>query len=115
MPWLETWPMDQRVDFVREYASGFFTMTELAAQYGISRKTGYKWLGRHDDGGGAGLAGSLAAAAPQPAGHGGGAAGGADRRAETPSALGREETPDGRRPATRPRPRGRVRPRCRRI
>ena len=24
--------------------SGLFTMTELAAQYGISRKTGYKWL-----------------------------------------------------------------------
>jgi putative transposase len=48
MPWQETSPMDQRVDFVRECESGLFTMTELAAQYGISRKTGYKWLGRHD-------------------------------------------------------------------
>ena len=46
MPWRETSPMEQRLDFVREYESGLFTMTELAAQYGISRKTGYKWLAR---------------------------------------------------------------------
>ena len=55
MPWLETSPMEQRVDFVRECASGLFTMTELAAQYGISRKTGYKWLDRHDTEGVLGL------------------------------------------------------------
>jgi len=55
MPWLETSPMEERIDFVREYASDLFTMTELAAQYGISRKTGYKWLGRHDDEGVLGL------------------------------------------------------------
>src|SRR5580765_434432 len=55
MPWLETSPMEERIDFVREYASGVFTMTELAAQYGISRKTGYQWLGRHDDEGVLGL------------------------------------------------------------
>jgi transposase InsO family protein len=55
MPWLETSPMEERVDFVREYASGLFTMTELASQYGISRKTGYKWLDRHAAEGLAGL------------------------------------------------------------
>ena len=55
MPWLETSPMEQRVDFVREFESGLFTMTELAAQYGISRKTGYKWLTRHDTEGVLGL------------------------------------------------------------
>jgi putative transposase len=44
MPWRETSPMEQRADFVREFESGLFTMTELAAQYGISRKTGYKWV-----------------------------------------------------------------------
>jgi len=48
MPWLETSPMEERMDFVREYASGVFTMTELTAEYGISRKTGYKWLDRYD-------------------------------------------------------------------
>jgi putative transposase len=44
MPWRETCPMEQRLEFVREYETELFTMTELAAQYGISRKTGYKWL-----------------------------------------------------------------------
>ena len=44
MPWREMSPMQQRLEFVREYETELFTMTELAAQYGISRKTGYKWL-----------------------------------------------------------------------
>src|SRR5262245_5154678 len=48
MPWRETSPMEQRLEFVREYETELFTMTELAAQYGISRKTAYKWLERHD-------------------------------------------------------------------
>jgi putative transposase len=47
MPWHETSPMEQRLEFVREYETELFTMTELAAQYGISRKTGYKWLERY--------------------------------------------------------------------
>jgi transposase InsO family protein len=47
--------MEQRLEFVREYESELFTMTELVAQYGISRKTGYKWLERHDAEGAAGL------------------------------------------------------------
>jgi transposase InsO family protein len=55
MPWRETSPMEQRLDFVREYESELFTMTELAAQYGISRKTGYKWLERYDTDGAGGL------------------------------------------------------------
>ena len=47
MPWRERSPMEQRADFVREFESGLFTMTELAAHYAISRKTGYKWLERY--------------------------------------------------------------------
>jgi putative transposase len=46
MPWRERSPMDQRLQLVLDYHSGLFTMTELAEQYGISRKTGYKWLDR---------------------------------------------------------------------
>ena len=54
MPWPERSPMDQRRQLVQVYRSGLFTMTELAEQYGISRKTGYKWIGRTaGDGGGA--------------------------------------------------------------
>ena len=44
MPWHEVTPVEQRLDFVRDYETELFTMTELAAQYGISRKTGYKWV-----------------------------------------------------------------------
>jgi len=55
MPWRETSPMEQRLDFVREFESELFTMTELAAQYGISRKTGYKWLERYTADGADGL------------------------------------------------------------
>lgn len=55
MPWRETSPMDQRLEFVHEVESGLFTMTELAAQYGISRKTGYKWLERYAAEGALGL------------------------------------------------------------
>src|SRR5262245_56307103 len=51
MPWRESTPMEQRLEFVREYESGLFTMTELVAHYGVSRKTGYKWLERYDEGG----------------------------------------------------------------
>jgi transposase InsO family protein len=55
MPWQEWSPVEQRADFVREYQSGLFTMTELAAHYGISRKTGYKWVTVYEAHGLAGL------------------------------------------------------------
>jgi putative transposase len=55
MPWRETCPMEQRLDFVREYATELFTMTELAAQYGISRKTAYKWVELYEAEGALGL------------------------------------------------------------
>ena len=44
MPWLETAPMEQRERFIRDHQLALYTMTELSARYGISRKTGYKWL-----------------------------------------------------------------------
>ena len=55
MPWRETFPMEQRLEFIREYETELFTMTELAAQYGISRKTAYKWLERYRADGASGL------------------------------------------------------------
>jgi putative transposase len=55
MPWLETAPMDQRERFIRDDRLALYTMTELCERYGISRKTGYKWLDRFDAGGRAGL------------------------------------------------------------
>ena len=55
MPWLETAPMEQRERFVRDHRLALYTMAELSARYGISRKTGYKWLDRFDQGGRDGL------------------------------------------------------------
>ena len=55
MPWLETAPMEQRERFIRDHQLALYTMTELSARYGISRKTGYKWLDRFDQGGREGL------------------------------------------------------------
>ena len=55
MPWLETAPMDQRDRFITDHRHGLYSMTELCARYGISRKTGYKWLSRFDEEGRPGL------------------------------------------------------------
>ena len=55
MPWEERCAMDQRATSVSEYVTGLWTMTELCADYQISRKTGYKWIGRHEMHGPGGL------------------------------------------------------------
>jgi putative transposase len=47
MPWQETNPVNERVKFVAAVQSGEHTMTELCGRFGISRKTGYKILGRY--------------------------------------------------------------------
>ena len=43
--------MDLRLQLVREYHTGLFTVTELADSYRVSRKTAYKWIDRYDTGG----------------------------------------------------------------
>ena len=47
MPWSQTSPMDQRTQFIADYLRGSRDMSELCACYGVSRKTGYKWLDRY--------------------------------------------------------------------
>ena len=47
--------MDQRVRFVSEHLKAYFPITDLCAQFEISRKTGYKWLRRYKEFGAAGL------------------------------------------------------------
>lgn len=56
MPWHQTEPMYERTRFVVAYNEGTYSMTELCQLYGISRKTGYKWLNRFREGGLAALA-----------------------------------------------------------
>jgi putative transposase len=50
MPWQETSPMDQRKRFIDDHRENLFSMSELCQRYGISRKTGYKWLERFEEG-----------------------------------------------------------------
>jgi putative transposase len=47
MPWREICPMDEKLRFVAAVLAAEQSMTELCASFGISRKTGYKWLGRY--------------------------------------------------------------------
>src|SRR5256712_11460255 len=56
MAWTETDPMKERLHFVTDWDRRLYTVTELCARYGVSRKTGYKWLARYADVGVAGLA-----------------------------------------------------------
>ena len=56
MPWKATCQMDERVQFIARVLAGEDEMTALCGEYGISRKTGYKWLGRYISEGAAGLA-----------------------------------------------------------
>ncbi len=47
--------MDERLRFVVSARSGHFTIAALCRRYGVSRKTGYKWLARYEADGRAGL------------------------------------------------------------
>src|SRR5207247_2455065 len=55
MPWREASPMDQRTQFIADHLRDVLSITELCALYGISRKTGYKWIDRYIRHGPAGL------------------------------------------------------------
>jgi putative transposase len=56
MPWSQLSPMDQKTQFVADYLRRSLSVTELCEHYGISRKTGYKWIERYEREGPAGLA-----------------------------------------------------------
>jgi putative transposase len=47
MPWKDLRPMDERVLFVADYVRELYSFSELCARYGVSRKTGYKWVDRY--------------------------------------------------------------------
>jgi putative transposase len=56
MPWRERSPMDERVQFITDYQRQLFSITELCDRFGVSRKTGYKWIARYIAAGAVGLA-----------------------------------------------------------
>ena len=55
MPWQNLTPMEEINRFVVLAQSGRFSVTDLCEQFGISRKTGYKYLERYAAHGLAGL------------------------------------------------------------
>ena len=55
MPWKEVNPMQQRVLFIADYLRQVSSLTDLCKHYGISRKTGYKWIHRFEQSGIEGL------------------------------------------------------------
>lgn len=55
MPWREVCPMDEKVRFVAAVLAEEQSMTELCESFGVSRKTGYKWLLRYREHGPQGL------------------------------------------------------------
>jgi transposase-like protein len=93
MPWMETSPVDQRERFIRDHRLDVYAMTELCARYGISRKTGYKWRGRFEEGGRLGLRDRSRAPHHCPASHWPGRRGGDLRGASAASELGTGQTP----------------------
>ena len=56
MPWREVCYMEERTRFIAAVLDEQESMTQLCEEYGISRKTGYKWLHRFVEDGPGGLA-----------------------------------------------------------
>lgn len=56
MPWSEATVKDQREEFTRLASQAGANVAELCRRYGISRKSGYKWIERVREGGAAALA-----------------------------------------------------------
>ena len=50
MPWEERTVCRMREEFVRRVHEGRESITSLCKEYGITRRTGYKWLGRAEAG-----------------------------------------------------------------
>ena len=55
MSWNDTCPMNERLIFVAEIQRSERSMTQLCEDFGISRKTGYKWWRRYEAAGVDGL------------------------------------------------------------
>jgi transposase-like protein len=51
MPWKETTTMSERSNFIERAKAEGANISALCREVGISRKTGYKWLKRDQEGG----------------------------------------------------------------
>ncbi|MBZ0136284.1 MAG: helix-turn-helix domain-containing protein [Planctomycetes bacterium] len=55
MPWKVTCPMSERLNFINDWLTRRGSVAGLCAVYGISRKTGSKWIARFKANGKSGL------------------------------------------------------------
>lgn len=55
MPWKDTPVSDQRMSFVVAYLQGEDSLSEICRRFGVSRKTGRKWVERYRESGAEGL------------------------------------------------------------
>ena len=55
MPWKETTTMEQKVEFICEWRTGKYSITELCKAFEISRPTAYKFISRFEENGIEGL------------------------------------------------------------
>ena len=55
MPWKDTTIMEQKIEFICEWRTGKYTITELCKSFGISRPTAYKIISRFEEKGYDGL------------------------------------------------------------
>jgi putative transposase len=55
MPWKETCAMNERILMIAEFRKGELSVAELCRRYGVSRRTGHKWLARYEEEGVGGL------------------------------------------------------------
>jgi helix-turn-helix protein len=51
----DLFPMEEKTRFIAAVLTAEESIAELCAEFGISRKTGYKWLARYQAGGPGGL------------------------------------------------------------
>ena len=55
MPWKETTTMEQKIEFICEWRTGKYTITELCKSFEISRPTAYRLIDRFEKQGYEGL------------------------------------------------------------
>lgn len=51
MPWKDVKPMDEKILFIADYLRQVDSFSRLCERFGVSRKTGYKWVERYGQGG----------------------------------------------------------------
>jgi transposase-like protein len=48
MPWKESRILDQRLQFLSSYQKEEVSVADLCREYGISRRTAYRWINRYN-------------------------------------------------------------------